>query len=189
MGKNKDLKIHTEETVSLPSAIETLGTVYEDRYKKIEKIRAVFDDFTKEYFVSDFGPKAAILALKDENILLVRQYRLLINGLSYEVPGGKVNENETPEEAACRECLEETGVLCKSPIPLIEYDPDLEYTRNHTHVFYSDDLDNPSGRSSEKHVWLHMNECLEMVYKGQISDSLSIITILAYKTKKEVFER
>jgi ADP-ribose pyrophosphatase len=183
MGKNGDKKLCLEETASLPLEIESHGTVYEDRYKKIEKIHAVFNGFSKEYFISDFGEKAAILAVNGGRVLLARQYRLLINGLSYEVPGGKIDKDETPKAAACRECLEETGVLCKSLKPLIEYDPDLEYTKNHTHVFYSDDLDGPLIQSSEKHVWLTMNECLEMINKGQISDSLSIITLLAYKIK------
>ena len=183
MDNSKGRKVRSKETVSLPVSIELDGTVYKDRYKKIEKYRAVFDGFSKEYFVSDFGKKAAVLAVKNGKVLLVRQYRLLINGLSYEVPGGKVDENESPEEAACRECLEETGVLCGNLKPLIEYDPDLEYTKNHTHVFFSDDLDIAIDPSSKNHVWLSVDECLEMICKGQISDSLSIITILAYKTK------
>ena len=184
MNSEKDSETTTDETISLPKIIESHGLVYEDRFKTIERITAKFDGFTKEYFVSNFGEKAAVVAIKGNDVLLVRQYRLFLNGLSYEVPGGEVGDGENPEEAAMRECLEETGVRCKNLKPLIEYDPDLEYTRCHTHVFYSDDLDGASDQFSEKHVWLPMNECLKMILDGQISDSLSIISIMAKRIQE-----
>jgi 8-oxo-dGTP diphosphatase len=38
----------------------------------------------------------------------------------WEFPGGKIQSGETPEEAAVRECLEETGVAVE---PLFRYPP------------------------------------------------------------------
>src|SRR5438552_5219434 len=95
-----------EETNLLPLKLEHKGIVYKDNFKMIEKIHAQFKGFSKEYFVSDYGEKAAVVVVKDENILMARQYRLLINKLSYEIPGGKINDDETPKNAAMRECLE-----------------------------------------------------------------------------------
>ena len=54
-------------------------------------------------------------------VLLVRQYRLLINDVSLEIPGGKVDKGETPEKSAIRECHEETGVECKNLKYLLNY--------------------------------------------------------------------
>ena len=185
MDDKENQKIHIDETTSLPLTIKSQGIVYEDDYKKIEKITAEFNGFSKDYFVSDFGEKAAVLVFRDNCVLLTRQYRLLINKLSYEVPGGKVNSGESPEEAAKRECFEETGVHCSALKPLITYDPDLEYTRNHTHVFYTHDVKNARIQISDKYKWLPYNDCLEMIEQGIITDSLSIITLLAYKVIKE----
>jgi ADP-ribose pyrophosphatase YjhB (NUDIX family) len=42
-------------------------------------------------------------------LLLVRQFRPAINATSLELPSGHVEEGETPEEAARKELLEETG--------------------------------------------------------------------------------
>ena len=183
MGDKKNRKIHTDETISIPLTTKSQGIVYEDPYKKIEKIKAEFDGFSKEYFVSDFGEKAAVLVFRDNFILLTRQYRLLINKLSYEVPGGKVDNSEDPEDTAVRECFEETGVRCSNLKPLITYDPDLEYTRNHTYVFYTHDTEDTQAQLSGKHKWLPFNDCLNMIEQGIITDSLSIITLLAYKVK------
>ena len=185
MSDKKDRKIYINETTLLPMTIKSQGIVYEDEYKKIEKITAEFDGFNKEYFVSDFGEKAAVLVVRNNNVLLVRQYRLLINKLSYEVPGGKVDSGESQEEAAIRECFEETGVLCSNLKPLIAYDPDLEYTRNHTYVFYTHESENEKTQVSCKYKWVPFTDCLKMIENGKITDSLSIITILAYKVKTE----
>jgi len=183
MTRKKDSQSTDGETTSMPKSIESHGFVYEDRFKSIERITAKFGGFNKEYFVSDFGEKAAVLALKDDYILLARQYRLLINRVSYEVPGGKVDDGESPEEAAIRECFEETGVRCTNLKPLIAYDPDLEYTRNHTHVFYTHDLEDERTRPSSMHKWLPFDACLKMIEQGIITDSLSIITIMAYQLR------
>ena len=91
--------------------ISARQVVYQDRYQEIYKVTADFGEFQKEYFVREAGHKAGMVAVKDDAILLVKQYRFLINGLSWEIPGGRVDDGETPEEAAIRECFEESGIL------------------------------------------------------------------------------
>ena len=167
-------KTINSETTCLPEAIESHGFIYEDDYKRIERITANFDGFSKEYFVSDYGEKAAVLVLRDNYVLLVRQYRLLINRLSFEVPGGAVDDGETPKGSAIRECMEETGVMTNNLKSLIEYDPDLEYTKNHTYVFYTEERGNSHFSEKKNHEWVPMSKCLKMIEDGVITDSLSI---------------
>ena len=171
-----------EETILRPSKIEHKGIVYQDKYKKIEKIHAVFDTFTKEYFVSDFGPKAAVVVVKKGQILFIKQYRLLINDISYEIPGGSMKEDENPRDAAIRECFEETGIQCLDLKPLINFHPDFEYTKNHTHIFYTENVEYISTDNSRQ-AWIPFRDCLDMIFAEKISDCLSIISILAYCIK------
>ena len=172
-----------EETLTRPVAIHSHGVLYEDPFKKIERITAKFEGFSKEYFVSDCGEKAAVMVVRNNHILLVRQYRLFVDGLSFEIPAGRVNDDESPAQAARRECFEETGVTCRNLQPLIDYDVDLECVKNHTYVFLSADSDAPDPKLSQSHVWLPIKECLDMVCQGRISDSMSIISILGYHAK------
>ena len=186
MGKNKMSKTVSFETTYMPKSIESHGIVYRDNFKTIERITAKFDKFRKEYFVSDFGEKSAVLVVHDKYVLLVRQYRLLINRLSFELPGGKVDDGESPEESAIRECMEETGVMVNNLKSLIEYDPDLEYTKNHTYVFYTEEIQNNHSSENNDHEWVSMNKCLKMIENGVITDSLSIIAIMAYQIRHGV---
>lgn len=169
-----------EETTALPHKIEPLDEVYRDRNQTIQRVIARFDGFSKEYFVSDHGRRAAMLARRNDEVLLVRQYRLLINALSYEIPGGRVETDESPEDAAARECLEETGVACAGLRPLICFHPSLDIWKNYTHIFYTEDCRETSSPGSERRAWIPFARCLEMVFDGRISDALSILALLAF---------
>lgn len=170
------------ETTALPLSIEPQEIVYHDKNQTIQRVVAQFKGFSKEYFVSDHGRRAAVVAVRNGEVLLVRQYRLLINGLSYEVPGGRVDEKETPAAAAIRECLEETGVQCKNLKPLIGYHPSLDIWKNHTYIFYSEEVKEIAEDSSEQQLWVPLECSIEMVFQQQIVDSLSIVALLAYQT-------
>ena len=183
MNDFKKQKIKKSETLLLPNKIISKGIIYKDSYKNIEKIIAKFDNFDKEFYVSDFGPKVALLIINNDKILLTRQYRLLINDLSYEIPGGKVDYKESFKEAAIRECHEETGVQSANLKELISYDPDLEYTKNHTKVYYSEIIKKYSKHEDNRSEWIKIEKCLKMIQNGDIRDSLSIISIFAYFIK------
>lgn len=169
------------ETTSLPSSIEEREQVYQDRNQKIHRVVAEFDGFSKEYFVCDHGERAAIVALRDGEVLLSRQYRLQINALSYEVPGGRVEEDETPEVAAVRECLEETGVRCLNVNPLLSYHSSLDIWKNYTYTFYSEELEEVAEGDADRRVWIPLERCIEMIFTGEIVDSLSIVALLTYR--------
>jgi ADP-ribose pyrophosphatase len=66
------------------------------------------------------------LALKE--VVLIRQFRLgshmaLGKGAMIELPAGRVDPRETAEQAAYRECYEETGVRPTRLRPLLEIMP------------------------------------------------------------------
>lgn len=173
------------ETTLFPLSIEPQELVYQDRNQKLYRVVARFEGFSKEYYVSDHGQRAALVAVRNGEVLLARQYRLLIDGLSYEVPGGRVDEGETPEAAAIRECLEETGVRGLNLKPLVSYHPSLDIWKNYTYVFYSEELEERAEDNAERRVWIPLARCIDMVFAQQIVDSLSIIALFAYHTYVE----
>lgn len=72
---------------------------------------------------------AVVLIVEDGKILTVsRKYDLT----KFSLPGGKVDLEESPAEAAIREAFEETGIIVRDVIYIFN-SPDV-----------SDDLDNPS---------------------------------------------
>src|SRR5678816_1151053 len=88
--------------------------VYENQYQHIYRVSAEFPTFTKELFVNDYGRRVGLLYVNGSQVLLVRQYRYLVNQLAWEIPGGRIDPHESPEEGAVREGLEESGLRCRS---------------------------------------------------------------------------
>lgn len=165
--------------------------LYEDPYKKIYEINAQFGSFEKKYYVSDSGCRSGVVVIKGDSVLLVRQYRLLIDGMSWEIPGGGVDEGETPKDSAIRECREETGILCNSLHSLIAYNPGMDTFCNPTYIYYCEDFEedniasNQDGETVENR-WLYLNDVLDMIYSMQIVDAFTIIGILSYLHKRSL---
>lgn len=158
---------------------------YSNRFMEVHHTRADFGGFQKDYFVVDLGPRAGIVILREGQVLLTRQYRFLIDGLSWEIPGGRVDAGETPEQAAVRECLEETGVRCTGLVPLVVYYPGLDNFDNRTSLFCSEHAEVvapfvPDDAEVVEIRWIGLDECLAMVSGGEILDALTVTGLLAY---------
>jgi ADP-ribose pyrophosphatase len=163
--------------------------VYQNAFLKISSVHVQFPDFSKTIYVSHCGPRVGVLLLKDDNVLLVRQYRMLINDMALEIPGGKVDDGETPKAAALRECQEETCLRCLNLQPLLYYHPGLDTNDNPTSMFYCTQSE-PVPHQQLDHnevadlVWIPFSRCLDMVFAKQIVDCLTVAALLAWQVRK-----
>jgi ADP-ribose pyrophosphatase len=85
--------------------------VVHDRFRRIVSRRfALPDGKTAEFEIWDERDTVAVLALTPEReVVLVRQFRPGPDEVLLELPGGVVEEHQTPMEAARDELLEEAG--------------------------------------------------------------------------------
>jgi ADP-ribose pyrophosphatase len=161
-------------------------TVHRNPFQTIEAVHAEFDGFTKRYYVVDFGPRVGIVAVRDGHILLTAQYRYLVDDAAWEVPGGRVDPGESPEAAVQRECLEETGVFCAEPKPLLTYRPGLDNVENLTRVYYCEHVEerrpfSPDPSEVVALAWVPLEECVSLVLEQRITDALTVSAVLAYR--------
>lgn len=126
---------------------------------------------------------SAIYAEKDGKILLVKQFRYPYKEELYEIPAGKLNEGETPEQTAIRELEEEGGIRTNAVEKLFDIYPTPAYTTEIIRIFKAKDfvqgkicLDEDEFLSGE---WIDKNVAKKMVESGEIKDAKTIIAILS----------
>jgi len=169
--------------------LEHIGVAYQDRYQSIHKVEADFLKFRKTYYVHDHGERVGIVVPHRGKVLLVEQYRLLVNGLSLEIPGGKVDTGESPKESALRELFEETGIDCADARLLLNYLPGMDTFRNPTWVYLASrprtaTAFRPNAKEISRTIWVPLPQVIEMIFAGKISCGLSILAILAYTQQR-----
>jgi ADP-ribose pyrophosphatase len=170
-----------------PISFSDEDLVYSNPFMEVRHTRADFSAFQKDYFVVHFGPRAGVVVVRNGSILLTRQYRFLQNALSWEIPGGKVEQSESPETAASRECQEETGVMVHNLRKLAVYYPGLDNVQNRTTIFWTNDCNAGEFKAdkseTEEIYWIPLEECMRMIKDEEILDSLTVTGVLAYRAE------
>jgi len=166
--------------------IAARSLVHQNPFATVSAVHADFGSFTKDYYVVDFGPRAGIVAAKEGRVLLTAQYRFLLDRVAWEIPGGRVDDGESPEQAAQRECLEETGFSCDDLHPLVTYRPGLDNVENLTSVFYSERVEarrpfQPDPAEVLSLAWVPLEDCVSLILEQRIVDALTISAVLAYR--------
>ncbi len=123
---------------------------------------------------------AVMLAMDDKKrILLVRQYRLPAGKRLWELPAGKVDEGETPLQAAKRELAEETGYKAKKWRKLASYFASPGFVQERMTVFLATELTageaTPMDDEQIEARWFPRKELHKMIQAGKIEDGKTII--------------
>ena len=86
--------------------------VFKDRGFSVEVERRRFPNGREhDITVVRHSPSVVLVPIgEDGMVLLVRQYRASVDRSLWEIPAGGVEEGESPDSAAARECEEETGL-------------------------------------------------------------------------------
>ena len=134
--------------------------------------------------IVDHPGGACVLYVKENKVLLVKQFRYAYGEAIYEIPAGKLNEGEDPMVSAIRELEEEAGLKAKSVKHLFTFYPTPGYTNEKIYVYYAEEvtegrvhLDEGAFLNSE---YLPLSEVVEMIEKGEIRDAKTIIAVQWY---------
>jgi ADP-ribose pyrophosphatase len=127
--------------------------------------------------------RSVVLAPTPEpgRIVLVKQYRYPINTMLWELPAGSVDEGESPEQAARRECHEEIGLVPATLIRLAALYPTPGYCDEEMVFFRVSGLektDEQAAVDEDEDIEVktfEVRDVREMVRRGEIVDMKTIV--------------
>ena len=137
------------------------------------------------------GSASAILPIDgDGNIIFVRQYRHPVGDCVLEIPAGVLEKDEDPLICAKRELEEETSFKSNDIKLLAKTHSAIGFCDEMIYIYLAENLlrgelnlDEDEYIETERYT---LTEAVDMIFNGVITDSKTMIAVLAYKALKNL---
>ena len=127
----------------------------------------------------------AVLAV-DENgyVPIVRQYRYPLERDLWEIPAGKLEVGEQPDEAIHRELREETGLVAGKMTSLGMFYPTCGYSNEIIRLYLATDLTYVGAKPDEDEFleikYVPVKELYDKCLSGEIKDGKTLVAVLLF---------
>ncbi len=139
---------------------------------------------TREW-INHPGAVVIVPILPNGEIALIKQFRYAAGSEFIELPAGKLDAGEDPEECALRELEEEIGYRANKIKFLANIHPAIGFTNEIMGVFLAENLEKTQHNRDKdeflKLVPTTLTEALNLVWENKITDVKSIIGLLWLK--------
>ncbi|MCD8159522.1 MAG: NUDIX hydrolase [Clostridiales bacterium] len=130
---------------------------------------------------------ASAIVAEDEQgrLIFVRQYRHPVEKEIIEIPAGICETGEDPKECALRELEEETSYKAGKIVHLTSFQTSAGFSNEVIHIYLCSELTRGSYNFDEDEFLTDcrytLDEAVNMIFSGEITDSKTIIGVLCYK--------
>lgn len=153
--------------------------IYESEWVNLHIADVVMPDGTRidHHLVRMSRPAVGTIMTGDDGVLLLRRHRFITDTWGWEVPAGGVDAGETPEQAAVREALEESGWEPTTVQRLCAFHPANGLLDQTFVIFVSDDAVHRGApvdvNEAERVEWVPVADVRRLLLDGEITDGLS----------------
>ena len=159
-----------------------------------QKFDVIIDKFNlpngkevEKAYVKHRGSAVIVPFVDKETIIMIKQYRPVVNKWLYELPAGTIDEGENEETTAKRELEEEIGYQAKSVTKLFSFYVSPGVTTEVMHVFIAKELVKTSQHLEEYEVIepfeIKLRDAVNMVLDGKLEDGKTMLTLLFISQK------
>ena len=158
--------------------------IYKGKFLDVwkDKVELPNEKTSSREYIKHPGAVVIIPVLPDGKIGLIRQYRYPMGMEQIELPAGKLDKNEDHLDTAKRELEEEIGYRANSMKEITEIHPCIGYSDERMWIYLAEELTyTKTNQDLDEFVELmptELNDSVEMIWSGKITDVKSIIGIL-----------
>ena len=128
------------------------------------------------------GSVAALPVFDDGRVVLVRQYRYAVDALVWELPAGRRDPGESPEEGAQRELEEEVGLHAARLEPICTFWTTPGFCDEVMHLFRATGLEpvppRPEADERIDQGTFSLEEAKGMIARGEIREAKTLVALL-----------
>jgi ADP-ribose pyrophosphatase len=134
------------------------------------------------------GGAAVLPVCADGRLLLIHQFRPAVGRMVYEIPAGRLEDDESPEDCVRRELAEETGYLAGEFIAIGSLWSAVGFCDERVTLFLAVDLTETACAPEADEVIelapMTLQEALSLIDRGDILDSKTLVALLRYARMK-----
>ena len=133
----------------------------------------------------DHKGASAVLPVEGEYIYLVQQYRYPVGRVTWEIPAGKREKDQTFAQCARAELKQETGMTARSLKKVLMFHPSNAFSSEELHLYVATGLkrgkDSPDEDEFINLKKFPLSHAYRMLEKGEINDAKTIIMLQWWK--------
>lgn len=151
----------------------------------------VTDGSSRKYYTLDFPrPAIGIIAVRGDDVLLIRQYRFIVDCYVWAIPSGGVGAGESLEQAAARELVEETGYRANVLTPWMNCYASYGCSNQRFEIFFTDSVIEADVAAVDQNEvvstgWFSRYELRRMICNNEVVDNLSLSPLLLFLLKNQ----
>ena len=128
-----------------------------------------------QYLRQEYSGRGGVIVIcrKGDKILVQREYSYPVDEILWQFPGGKIEADETPEQAATRELAEESGIKAENAKCIGWFYPDNRRTNARSFVVECDYVtDDEKARPDDTEFieseWIENGQISQMIRRGEV---------------------
>jgi len=128
-----------------------------------------------QYLRQEYSGRGGVIVIcrKGDKILVQREYSYPVDEILWQFPGGKIEADETPEQAATRELAEESGIKAENAKCIGWVYPDNRRTNARLFVVECDYVtDDEKARPDDTEFieseWIENGQISQMIRRGEV---------------------